>query len=59
MLVYNYHMYACSSNYLTLKLFTYEYRKVRAFELQVEQFKQFLLAQGIHNNTVNLLQISK
>lgn len=30
-----------------------------SFELQVEQFKQFLLAQGIHNNRVNLLQISK
>lgn len=52
-------MYAGAFNHLTLKLLTYKYRKVRAFELQVEQFKQFLLVKGIHNNRVNLLEISK
>lgn len=39
------------------KLTTANVREIGSFELQVEQFKQFLLAQGIHSSTVDSLKI--
>ena len=41
------------------KLTTTNVTEMGWFEFQVEQFKQFLLSQGIHQQLIDSLQISK